>query len=49
VQQVVNAAGVPPPSSGTIQPIPTMSELALLLLGALVAVGGIVGTRRHRR
>ena len=48
VQQVVNAGGVPPPP-GTVQPIPTMSELALLLLGALVAVSGIAGRRRYRR
>ena len=49
VQQVVNAGGGPPPPPGTVQPIPTMSELALLLLGALVAAGGVAGMRRYRR
>ena len=50
VQQVVNAGGggAPPPPE-TVVPIPTMSELALLLLGALVAVGGVAGIRRYRR
>jgi IPTL-CTERM motif len=47
---VVNAGGggAPPPPE-TAVPLPTMSELALLLLGALVAVGGVAGIRRYRR
>jgi hypothetical protein len=50
VQQVVNAGGGgPPPPPETVVPIPTMSELALLLLAALVAAGGVAGVRRYRR
>jgi len=48
VQQVVNAVVVAPPP-GTVQPIPTMGDLALLLLGAPVATIGIAGIRRYRR
>jgi hypothetical protein len=47
VQQVVNAAIVPPPAPA--QPIPTLGDLALLLMGALVAATGIAGIRRDRR
>ena len=46
VQQVVNAVIVPPP--GSAQPIPTLGDLALLLMGALVAATGIAGIRRYR-
>ncbi len=46
VQQVVNAVVVPPP--GSAQPIPTLGDLALLLMGALVAATGIAGIRRYR-
>jgi len=49
VLQVVNAAGPPPPPPATGQPIPTLSELALLLLGMLVATIGIARVNRHRR
>ena len=48
VQQVVNAVGIPPPA-GTVQPIPALGELALLLLGAIVATAGMAGIRRYRR
>ena len=48
VQQVVNTVVIPPPTN-TVQPIPTLGELALLLLGALVATTGIAGMRRYRR
>ena len=47
VQQVVNAVIVPPP--GSAQPIPTLGDLALLLMSALVAATGIAGIRRARR
>ena len=46
VQQAVNAVIVPPP--GSAQPIPTLGDLALLLVGALVAATGIAGIRRYR-
>jgi hypothetical protein len=48
LQQVVNAVVIPPPG-GTLQSIPTLGELALLLLSALVAMAGAAGARRHRR
>jgi len=48
VQQVVNAVVIPPPA-GTVQPIPALGDLALLLLGALVATTGVAGIRRYRR
>ncbi len=49
VQQVVNAAGPPPPPPAPGQAIPTLSELALLLLGMLVATIGIARVNRSRR
>jgi Bacterial Ig-like domain (group 3)/IPTL-CTERM motif len=48
LQQVVNPVGIPP-TSGPVQPIPTLGELALLLLAALAAMTGIAGIRRDRR
>ena len=49
VQQVVNAVIIIPPPGGPAQPIPSLGDLALLLLGALVATTGIAGIRRYRR
>jgi len=51
VQQVVNAPGPPPPPpppSVPGQAIPTLSELALLLLGLLVATIGMARVNRSR-
>ena len=51
VQQVVNAPGPPPPPPPPPvagQPIPTLSELALLLLGLLVATIGMARVNRSR-
>jgi hypothetical protein len=52
VQQVVNAPGPPPPPPPPPAPgqaIPTLSELALLLLGMLVATIGMARINRSRR
>jgi hypothetical protein len=49
VQQVVNAPGPPPPPPVPGQAIPTLSELALLLLGMLVATIGMARVNRSRR
>ena len=49
LQQVVNAVVIPPPGSGPAQPIPTMSEMALLLLGMLVAMTGVARNWPLRR
>ncbi len=46
VLQVVNVVVNPP--QGPTQPIPTLGELALLLLAALVATTGFAGIRRRR-
>jgi len=48
VQQVVNPVGIAP-SPGPVESIPTLGELALLLLTALAAMTGIAGIRRYRR
>jgi len=49
VQQVVNAPGPPPPPPVPGQAIPTLSELALLLLGLFVATIGMARVNRSRR
>ena len=48
VQQVVNAPGPPPPPPVPGQAIPTLSELALLLMGLLVATIGMARVNRSR-
>jgi len=47
VQQLVNPVVIPPP--GGVRTIPTMSDVALLLLAALVVAFGVGGIGRLRR
>jgi len=44
LSQVVNAVVVPPPSLAN--PIPTLANVALLLLSAMLVVGGVAALRR---